>query len=61
VSSIRFDLEFAHGSQPFDKANKVLLARRFQPFPQPCERRTALFIIDDEQSSFGPGNRRPGI
>ena len=47
--AIRFDAEFAHGLQPFNKANKGLLARRFRPFPQPCERRAALLVVDGEQ------------
>ena len=28
---------------------RVLLARRFRPFPQPRERRAFLFVVDGEQ------------
>ena len=47
--AIRSDAEFAHGLQPFDNFDEIPLARRFRPFPQPCERRALLFFGDDEQ------------
>ena len=46
--AIRSDAEFAHGLQPFDKAGEIFLAWRFRPFAQPCERRSALFVVDGE-------------
>ena len=55
--AIRFDAEFAHGSQSLDKGDQISLARRFRPLSQPSERRAIVIVADDDEQSFQPGDR----
>ena len=47
--AIGSDAELAHGFEPFDDSEKILLARRFRPFSQPGERRALSVFGDDDQ------------
>ena len=48
--AIGSDTKLAHGFEPFDDSEKILLARRFRPFSQPGERRAFSFVGYDQQS-----------
>lgn len=44
----RSDAELAHILQPLDKAREIFLARRFRPFAQPRQWRSAPFVDNGE-------------
>ncbi len=54
--AIGSDAELAHGFEPFDDSEKILLARRFRPFSQPGERR-ALFVFGDDDQGLQSRDR----
>jgi len=50
------DAQFPDGLKALDNPDQVLLARRFRPFTQPCERCPVLVVADRKQC-FQPGDR----
>jgi hypothetical protein len=54
--AIRSNIQLSDGLKAFYKSDQVLLAWRFRPFTQPCERRPVLVTAGSKQR-FEPGNR----
>src|SRR5947209_3732534 len=47
--AILADPKFSNDLQPFDNPDQILLPRRFRPFTQPRERRSASIVADRNQ------------
>ncbi len=54
--AISADAELPYRFEPFDEGDKVSLARRFRPFPQPDERR-ALFVVGYNEETLQARHR----